>query len=260
MRDYDKELVINGEVYRSPEQQVYKNMEDIKALKLKIKDWYSCSTELNTTDVSVARTNTNVPNSVSEGFLLDTGGKLFSITGGDEDNLLLYYYATIKGAQGEQGPSGAELEIDDSGTSATKVWSSQKVSTELANAGKNYYVHHISFERLNSFHCEFEITNSSADEINTFAKICNVLPLSGFTGANDIEVWKNYIRATGYKLDSGNYAIYDDGHTVCGVCRAHLGGYDYIEILFSNVSILAQSYVGNAESNITSISDDVRLL
>ena len=149
MSVFDRELIIDGEAVRSPEQQVWQNMKDIKALKLKIKDWYSCSTELDTTDVSVARTSTNVPDSVSEGFLLDTGGNLFNITGGDEDNLLLYYYATIKGEQGEQGPSGAELEIDDSGTSATKVWSSQKVSTELANAGKKYYKHIIYFQGTN---------------------------------------------------------------------------------------------------------------
>ena len=37
MSVYDKELIINGEAVRSPEQQVYKNMKDIKALQEIIK-------------------------------------------------------------------------------------------------------------------------------------------------------------------------------------------------------------------------------
>ena len=36
MSVYDSELTINGEAVRSPEQQVYKNMKDIKKLKEQI--------------------------------------------------------------------------------------------------------------------------------------------------------------------------------------------------------------------------------
>lgn len=141
---YDKELVINGKAVRSPEQQVWKNMKDIKALQLKIKEAYKCVGELNTESISVARSLTNVPSNVEEGWLLDTAGNLFNITGGDENSLLLEFYCNIKGPQGETGPSGAELEIDDTGTSASKVWSSQKVAQELASAGKQYYQHNIT--------------------------------------------------------------------------------------------------------------------
>ena len=119
MAVFDKELIINGEAVRSPEQQVYKNMKDIKVLKEKIKDWYSCDTELNSSSVSVARANTNVPDEIDDGFLLDPVGNLFKITGGDEDNLLLTFYASIRGPQGEQGTPGASS--NDKGTYLTHV-------------------------------------------------------------------------------------------------------------------------------------------
>ena len=119
MAVFDRELIINGEAVRSPEQQVYKNMKDIKALKEKIKEWYSCDTELNSADVSVARTNTNVPDEIDDGFLLDTVGNLFKITGGDEDNLLLAFYSSIRGTQGEPGTPGASS--NDKGTYLTHV-------------------------------------------------------------------------------------------------------------------------------------------
>ena len=146
MSVFDKELIINGEAVRSPEQQVYKNMEDIKTLFQKIQTWYNCSEELEETDNTVLRTYTNVPDSASSGLLIDPVGNMFSITGGDDTTLLITFYASIKGPQGDPGESGAELEIDDSGTSATKVWSSQKVASELANAGKTYYQHNIKVQ------------------------------------------------------------------------------------------------------------------
>lgn len=149
MSVYDKELIINGKAVRSPEQQVWENMKDIKALQLKIKEAYKCAGELNTASISVAKSLTNAGEDVKEGWLLDTVGNLFSITGGDEDSLLLDFYCSIRGPQGETGPSGAELEIDDSGTSATKVWSSQKVAQEVANAGKKYYLHTITWKAPN---------------------------------------------------------------------------------------------------------------
>ena len=140
MSVYDKELIIDGEAVRSPEQQVFKNMKDIKKLKEIIKPEYTTSATLTSSSVSVAIADTNAPEGTTEGWLLTQDGLKFKITGGDETNLLLEFYADLKGPQGE---SGAELEIDDSGTSATKVWSSQKVASELAQAGKTYYQHNI---------------------------------------------------------------------------------------------------------------------
>ena len=144
MSVYDKELIINGEAVRSPEQQVFKNMKDIKKLKEIIKPEYTTNAVLTSSSVSVAIANTNAPSGTTEGWIITQDGLKFKITGGDETNLLLEFYCSIQGPQGEQGPSGAELEIDDTGTSATKVWSSQKVASELAQAGKTYYQHCIT--------------------------------------------------------------------------------------------------------------------
>ena len=130
MSVYDKELIIDGKAVRSPEQQVYKNMKDIKDLQEVIKPEYTTDSELTSSSVSVAIADTNAPEGTTEGWLLTQDGLKFKITGGDETNLLLEFYADLKGPQGE---SGAELEIDDSGTSATKVWSSQKTNNEIIN-------------------------------------------------------------------------------------------------------------------------------
>ena len=136
MRGFNKELIINGEVYRSPEQQVYENMKNIKELQEKIKDAYKTSAALTSSSVSVAISNTNAPEGTTEGWIMTSDGLLFSITGGDDTNLLLEYYADLKGPQGEDG---AALNIDDSTTSATKVWSSQKTNNEIGARIENSF-------------------------------------------------------------------------------------------------------------------------
>ena len=106
MSVYDKELIINGQAVRSPEQQVYKNMKDIEELKSQIEKWYASSVALNNTDTTIARTNTNVPDDVNGGLLIDPNGLMFSIEGGNETTLLIKYYSNIKGEQGEPGQDG----------------------------------------------------------------------------------------------------------------------------------------------------------
>lgn len=114
MKCYDKVLIINGKAVRSPEQQVYKNMEDIEDLQKKIQVWYSSSVELATSSNTILRSNTNVPDDVESGILIDPVGNMFNITGGDETTLLITFYASIRGAQ---GPSGASS--NDKGTYLT---------------------------------------------------------------------------------------------------------------------------------------------
>ena len=128
MSVYDNELIINGEARRSPEQQVYKNMKDIKSLKEIIKPEYNCSATLTSSSVSVSIASTNAPEGTTEGWILTQDGLKFKITGGDDTNLLIEYYADLKGPQGEDG---AALNIDDSVTSLTKVWSSKKTNDEI---------------------------------------------------------------------------------------------------------------------------------
>ena len=157
MSVYDKELIIDGKAVRSPEQQVYKNMKDIKDLQEIIKSEYTTSETLTSSSVSVAIADTNAPEGTTEGWLITQDGLKFKITGGDDTNLLLEFYANL---QGPQGIPGAEVQIDDSGTSATKVWSSQKVATELASAGKQLYQHRIDFYNDNLI-CHLDIFNDS---------------------------------------------------------------------------------------------------
>lgn len=125
----DKELIINGKAVRSPEQQVWQNMKDIEALQEKIKPEYNTTAELTETSVSVALSTTNAPAGTTEGWIITQDGLKFKITGGDDTNLLLEFYANLKGPQGE---SGAALNIDDNTTSLTKVWSSSKTNNEIS--------------------------------------------------------------------------------------------------------------------------------
>lgn len=116
------------------QKQVYINTDEIEKLKDTIKPEYNCSATLTSSSTSVAIASTNAPAGTKTGWLLTDDGLYFKITGGDDTNLLLEYYANLKGPQGE---SGAALNIDDSTTSATKVWSSQKTNNEIGNKIQN---------------------------------------------------------------------------------------------------------------------------
>ena len=108
MSVFDKELIINGKVVRSPEQQVYKNMKDIEELQEIIKPEYTTAEGLTSSSVSVAIADTNAPEGTTEGWLITQDGLKFKITGGDDTNLLLEYYANLKGPQGNDGEDGTD--------------------------------------------------------------------------------------------------------------------------------------------------------
>lgn len=114
-------ITIDGKTYRNQQEQIYKNMEDIQELQNTIKPEYTTAEALTSSSTSVAIANTNAPSGTKSGWLLTQDGLKFKITGGDDTNLLLEYYANLKGPQGE---SGAALNIDDNSVSQTKVWSS----------------------------------------------------------------------------------------------------------------------------------------
>ena len=109
----------------NPQKQLYENTKEIEKLKNAIKEAYRTNNDviLNTASISVAKSLTNAGADVKDGWLLDSVGSLFKITGGDEDSLLLDFYSSLRGPQGQDG---AAVNIDDSSTSLTKVWSSQK--------------------------------------------------------------------------------------------------------------------------------------
>lgn len=131
MSVYNKELIIDGEAVLSPEQQVYKNAKDIKNLKQYIKESYHTSTALTSSSVSVATEDVEGLGEASSGWLLTDDGLLFKITANDGTTVLIQFFSDISGPQGPAGQDGASLEIDDSSTSGTKVWSSQKTSNEI---------------------------------------------------------------------------------------------------------------------------------
>lgn len=128
MSVYNKELIIDGEAVLSPEQQVYKNAKDIKTLKQFIKESYHTSTALTSSSVSVATEDVEGLGEASSGWLLTDDGLLFKITANDGTTTLIQFFSDIKGPQGEDG---AAVNIDDTGTSQTKVWSSDKTNNEI---------------------------------------------------------------------------------------------------------------------------------
>ena len=128
-------MKINGKEYLNPQQQLVENTKDIEELKNIIKPEYKTTATLTSSSTSVAIATTNAPDGTTEGWLLTEDGLKFKITGGDETNLLLVFYADLKGPQGE---SGAAVNIDDTGTAVDKCWSSNKtnsqINTEVAKA------------------------------------------------------------------------------------------------------------------------------
>lgn len=127
-------MIINNNKLNSLPKQVEVNMENIEILANYIKEAYKTSLQLTNTSTTIAISNTNAPVDTIAGWLLDSRGLLFHITGGDGTNLLLDFYTDMKGIKGDDG---ATLQIDDNNTSLTKVWSSSKVASLISNG--NYY-------------------------------------------------------------------------------------------------------------------------
>lgn len=96
-------MKINDKEFLNPQQQLYQNTKDIEELKTKVIEWYLANTLLAYTDTSVARENTNVPEGVKSGFLMTETAMIFRIVGGDDETLLIEYWAAVGGHQGS-GP------------------------------------------------------------------------------------------------------------------------------------------------------------
>ncbi len=122
-------MEINNNKYNSLPEQVEENMKNISLLAQYLKEAYKTSLTLNTTDVSIAISDTNATTDTTNGWLITIDGKLFKITGGDGTTLLLEYYCTFP-----KGEDGSTLQIDDDNTSFTKVWSSIKTNSEIVKA------------------------------------------------------------------------------------------------------------------------------
>lgn len=104
--------------------QVEENMKNIELLASIIKESYRSTTDLGDTATTIAIADTNANADTIDGWLISQDGYLYKITGGDGTNLLLEYYTRLSGKSGSE-------DIDDSITSLTKLWSSQKTSNEI---------------------------------------------------------------------------------------------------------------------------------
>ena len=101
-------IKIDDKEIRNPIEQIKKNMDDIEWLKQRIKDAYTANITIDTEAITVSREDTNVPDNVKAGWLVDAAGNLFNITGGNTNTLMIKYYTNVKGNTGPQGPQGIQ--------------------------------------------------------------------------------------------------------------------------------------------------------
>ena len=100
--------IINNKLNSLP-QQVEENMENIKLLASYLKEAYKSSDDLTSSSTTCLLVNTNVPDDVTDGWLLSNNGLLFKIVGNNGISaVLINYYATLRGEQGIQGNDGAQ--------------------------------------------------------------------------------------------------------------------------------------------------------
>lgn len=109
------------EDYNSMPEQVEENKKNIKELIKFIKPVYKSNVALTTSSISVAISDTNAPSDTIQGWLIDENGLFFQITNGDGTNLLIDYYATLKGDTGATGQDGADGTNGTNGTDGTGV-------------------------------------------------------------------------------------------------------------------------------------------
>lgn len=92
--------------YLDQAQQVQKNKTDIEELKKYVKEAYHATVALTDTSVSVSQPDTNIPNGVADGFLIDTESNFFQIITVNEGTVYIDYWCNFKGPKGETGEKG----------------------------------------------------------------------------------------------------------------------------------------------------------
>ena len=85
--------------FNTPQMQIEENKKNIELIASIIKDVYRTNegVELNTSSISVAKSLTNADQDVVDGWLLDSVGSFFKITGGDDYSLLIEFYSSFRG-------------------------------------------------------------------------------------------------------------------------------------------------------------------
>ena len=94
--------------YLDQPQQVQKNKADIEELQRYIRQAYHANVALTNTSPSVPQSDTNIPEDVTEGFLIDTVANLFEIATVSEGTVFIQYWCNLKGPQGETGATGPQ--------------------------------------------------------------------------------------------------------------------------------------------------------
>jgi len=109
------------EDYNSMPEQVEENKKNIKELVKFIKPVYKSLIALTIATTSIAIASTNAPSDTISGWLIDENGLFFHITNGDGTNLLIDYYATLKGDTGANGQDGTNGQDGANGTDGTSM-------------------------------------------------------------------------------------------------------------------------------------------
>lgn len=101
------EIINNG--LNSLPAQVEENMKNIKKLASYLKEAYKSNVALTTSSTNVLYSDTNIPDdTIQDGWLFDTSGKLFKITGGYGSYAYITFYSDFKGNTGDTGDTGAQ--------------------------------------------------------------------------------------------------------------------------------------------------------
>lgn len=101
--------------YLDQAQQVQKNKTDIEELKKYVKEAYHATVALTDASVLVPQTDTNIPNGVTDGFLIDTESNFFQIISVNEGVVYIDYWCSFKGPKGETGETGPQGPKGDTG-------------------------------------------------------------------------------------------------------------------------------------------------
>lgn len=199
-------MEINNNKLNSLPQQVEENMENIKLLAQYIKEAYKTSLQLTNASVSIAITDTNAPDDTTSGWLLDSRGLLFNITGGDGTNLLLDFYTDLKGIQGINGVDGTN------GTDGTNI---------ILVSGTTLIIGYTATIPQTSFNITPKVNDIVLDESSNLGKViaingtnADVLGLysiKGDTGANGTDgTTSGLVAFTNINVDDSDFVTSTD--------------------------------------------------
>lgn len=125
----------------TPLEELWQNTKDIEILKQQIAPLYKCSVDLGNSSTACDVADTNLTENVEKAFIIDTKGNIYKFIAFNEDKTIAYieFYSNIKGADGQDGQDGQDGrdgadDIDDNTIAYNKLWSSQKINTEIGKA------------------------------------------------------------------------------------------------------------------------------